>query len=830
MTGPLDNPDHPLAKIIAEAESATVREELEAAQARLRTLLAEGFVKTEGADQPYSAALEMTDAFRAEYFSQAEGGAEAEFGEFIGGFAVDAANALATSERRIAFRLKTLFGFRGLRVVEEGDSWTQYPILLEDIVDQLDQNSDFAIYSVGAAGDLVADMAQKKEYLRAIKVSKATSMLLSGGGNDLFGNLKDVLFDYTPGATPAALINDVAFDPVFQSVMAGYRTIISDVVSEYPHVVIFGHGYDLPFPLDDGKWIGPAFQFRGIPFDVGREVLRVLMDRFNSALAALDASEFNFVYCDLRGQVDRGPNSWHDELHPKNAGYGRAAAVIEGEIRKRMVSGAESASFAGMESGTTGGTMGGAEHHTNVTQTIVLDPGHGGTTKVGGSSANNAVGPNGTLEKTVTLDVALRARDILQDRGFTVLLTRETDVNSSLSARAGVAKAAHAAAFVSIHFNGLNGSTQGTETFVHSSLSAGGGQASQALCRAVQAEVVAALGHRDRNALHPGGIKFGGFGVINPASHARGTAAVLHEVSFMDTAAEEARLGTVSYRRKIATALADGIETYMTGTLGAEFATFASTELEDGFDMASINPGLTSHSAPLPGMGGGESAGISNGHMIAESVPANAFLYSLAASEARFVSRGGVSSSDEEGNEPDDFDPSLPAIFSGMSANAESNIGLLSGVFGGVESTGFDHAAFEAFIDSLNLRYFSANEFLFLGNSNNSGGCIGKNSLPPESLWPRLTNTALMIDEIRHRLGASVTISSAYRAEPYNTCIGGATKSQHMNFNALDWRCSTGTPADWFKVATDLRTEDPGRFNGFIKQYNTFVHIDTRHV
>ncbi|MCG7522772.1 N-acetylmuramoyl-L-alanine amidase [Ruegeria sp. Ofav3-42] len=828
MTGPLDNPDHPLAKIIAEAEAATEREELEAAQARLRALLTEGFVKTESTDQPYSAAVEMTDAFRAEYFPQAEGGAEAGFGEFIGGFAVDAANALATSERRIAFRLKTLFGFRGLRMVEEGDSWTQYPILLEDIIDQLDGNSDFAIYSVGAAGDLVADMAQNKEYLQAIKVSKATAMLLSGGGNDLFGNLKDVLYDYTPGATPAALINDAAFGPVFRSVMAGYRTIISDVVSEYPHVVIFGHGYDLPFPLEDGKWIGPALQFRGIPFDVGREVLRVLMDRFNAALAELAVAELNFVYCDLRGQVDRGPNSWFDELHPKNAGYARAAEVIEGEIRKRMVGGTESASMTSAKSSTTGGTDGGAEHATTATKTIVLDPGHGGNTKVGGSSANNAKGPNGTLEKHVTLDVAQRARSILEDRGFDVLLTRETDVNSSLAARAGVAKAAHAAAFVSIHFNGFNNSTQGTETFVHSSLSAGGGQASQALCRAVQSEMIAALGHNDRNKGHPNGVKFGGFGVLNPASHASGTAAVLHEVSFMDTAAEEARLGTVSYRRKIATALADGIETYMAGTMGAEFATFASTELEDGFELVATHPGVASASTPLPGMGVEFATEISNGHMIAESAPD--FLRSLAAAEARFAARGASLPSDDEGNEPDDFDPALPAIFSGMTTDADSNIDLLSGVFGGVESGGFDHAAFEAFIGGLNLRYFSASEFLFLGNSNNSGGCKGKNSLPPQSLWPRLTNTALMIDEIRHRLGASVTISSAFRAKPYNSCIGGATKSQHMNFNALDWRCSSGTPSDWFKVVTDLRDENPSKFNGFIQQYNTFVHIDTRHV
>src|SRR5690348_14093497 len=38
--------------------------------------------------------------------------------------------------------------------------------------------------------------------------------------------------------------------------------------------------------------------------------------------------------------------------------------------------------------------------------TIVIDPGHGGSEDLLGSSANHAVGPNGTLEKTLTLDVA----------------------------------------------------------------------------------------------------------------------------------------------------------------------------------------------------------------------------------------------------------------------------------------------------------------------------------------------------------------------------------------------------------------------------------------
>ncbi|MFL6331777.1 MAG: N-acetylmuramoyl-L-alanine amidase, partial [Pyrinomonadaceae bacterium] len=44
---------------------------------------------------------------------------------------------------------------------------------------------------------------------------------------------------------------------------------------------------------------------------------------------------------------------------------------------------------------------------------VVLDPGHGGETAVGGSSPNNATGPNKLLEKNLTLDLARRVQKIL---------------------------------------------------------------------------------------------------------------------------------------------------------------------------------------------------------------------------------------------------------------------------------------------------------------------------------------------------------------------------------------------------------------------------------
>src|SRR3954468_10853030 len=87
--------------------------------------------------------------------------------------------------------------------------------------------------------------------------------------------------------------------------------------------------------------------------------------------------------------------------------------------------------------------------------TVVIDPGHGGAAPVGGSSPNNATGPNGLLEKDLTLDLGRRVSTLLAPRA-TVILTRTTDVNLSLADRAKVAHDANADVFLSIHLNGFN--------------------------------------------------------------------------------------------------------------------------------------------------------------------------------------------------------------------------------------------------------------------------------------------------------------------------------------------------------------------------------------
>ncbi|MGO4222401.1 N-acetylmuramoyl-L-alanine amidase [Lysobacter sp. TAF61] len=209
---------------------------------------------------------------------------------------------------------------------------------------------------------------------------------------------------------------------------------------------------------------------------------------------------------------------------------------------------------------------------------IVIDPGHGGTQVIGGSSPNNATGPQGTKEKNLTLDVARRIVPLLTAKGHTAVLTRDSDVNLGLTARAHVARDRKAAAFIAIHFNGFNGRAQGTETFVH----ARSGAASTALAKQVQQFLLAVTQHADR------GLKRAQFGALSPASHHATTAACLVEVSFMDVAQEEQRLLQEPYRQGIAEALAAAAQAFVeSASFGLETSADEAEfpEPEDGFEL-----------------------------------------------------------------------------------------------------------------------------------------------------------------------------------------------------------------------------------------------------
>ncbi|MEM7219159.1 MAG: N-acetylmuramoyl-L-alanine amidase [Pseudomonadota bacterium] len=92
---------------------------------------------------------------------------------------------------------------------------------------------------------------------------------------------------------------------------------------------------------------------------------------------------------------------------------------------------------------------------------IMIDPGHGGR-------APGAVGPGGTLEKTVVLGICRRLQSELNAQpGITALLTRSGDQTLSLVERIEMARDTKADLFVSVHADALNvASVRGGSVYV----------------------------------------------------------------------------------------------------------------------------------------------------------------------------------------------------------------------------------------------------------------------------------------------------------------------------------------------------------------------------
>lgn len=179
--------------------------------------------------------------------------------------------------------------------------------------------------------------------------------------------------------------------------------------------------------------------------------------------------------------------------------------------------------------------------------TVVIDPGHGGSLDIGGSSKNNATSPSGVLEKNMTLRFAFLVGDALKEAAqlgghdVAVFLTREGDKNLALSARAAVAKSRKADIFLSIHFNGFDGKTRGTETLISPKKGNTNHAADKALARRVQTATLAALkahddGAKDRK------VKDQKLGVLNEASLGTKTRGCLVEVEFIDVPAVDTLL------------------------------------------------------------------------------------------------------------------------------------------------------------------------------------------------------------------------------------------------------------------------------------------------
>ena len=197
-------------------------------------------------------------------------------------------------------------------------------------------------------------------------------------------------------------------------------------------------------------------------------------------------------------------------------------------------------------------------------QTVVLDPGHGGSDK--GAQSGEGV------EKEYALDVARRLRPLLQARGFKVILTRENDVFLPLELRAHIANQTRDSIFVSIHFNATsNRDANGFEIFsltprgapstaddalALSFLNMQEGSAVDAQSFELSASVYhSMLGHIPRS---DRGIKRARFAVLRKTK----IPAILVEGGFLSQTDDSKLVANTAWRGKLAEAIAVGIENY----------------------------------------------------------------------------------------------------------------------------------------------------------------------------------------------------------------------------------------------------------------------------
>ena len=197
---------------------------------------------------------------------------------------------------------------------------------------------------------------------------------------------------------------------------------------------------------------------------------------------------------------------------------------------------------------------------------IVIDPGHGGV------NAGTICEFDRHTEKEFTLDWAKRLAPLLVSNGWTVFLTRTSDVDVSLANRVAIAEAHHADLFISLHFNSAapDKKENGLETYcltpqgMPSTLTRGNpdsyfdwfpnnafDEENFQLAIRLQAAVLQASGEEDR------GVRRARFmGVLHGNRHP----AILIEGGFLSNRAESGKIESAAFRQQLAEAIANALK------------------------------------------------------------------------------------------------------------------------------------------------------------------------------------------------------------------------------------------------------------------------------
>lgn len=253
-------------------------------------------------------------------------------------------------------------------IYAEGDSWFQFPYFIKDIIDWLNMNKSYVIYSDAYGGDWITNMVYESQYISALSLLKPDYFLISGGGNDMVGDQRLAIMvklnNKYPKYTSINPLDDPDLTDVqrqlimkaqdhitkeFYALMlvikAQYLKLLGEMYekeSTQKQLITITQGYDYAIPsfdrcfsfrypfkkflnhiMDNGCWLKRPLKIRGI-FDETLQKALVMAFIYEFNLIFIDiATRKNFInvyHIDCRG-LAQGEDDWFDELHYKRNIY-----------------------------------------------------------------------------------------------------------------------------------------------------------------------------------------------------------------------------------------------------------------------------------------------------------------------------------------------------------------------------------------------------------------------------------------------------------------------------------------------------------------------------
>ena len=176
---------------------------------------------------------------------------------------------------------------------------------------------------------------------------------------------------------------------------------------------------------------------------------------------------------------------------------------------------------------------------------IVIDPGHGGMEK-------GAIGCLGDEEKDINLKIGTQVSDLLKEKGYNVVMTRDCDTDITLNDRIKIAKENEADLFVSIHLNSIPDipmnihKNRGTSVYYYNSNS-------KRFAEIMKKSLTDCAG------THDDGVKSASFAVIRPTEYI----GILVETAYMTNPMDSVLYTDDKWIQKAAKGIAEGIMSYL---------------------------------------------------------------------------------------------------------------------------------------------------------------------------------------------------------------------------------------------------------------------------